>query len=272
MLTMSGDGERGHDVEPGGPDQARDGGRGNMQVLVRPVPVPGQGRVDVDGVRHDGGAEHAGGQQDGVRALETGHEPGQGGPRIGRADEQPGQEADGDDAEQEHDDELERPLLLPGLDREQEHRHRADNHGAKGEGEAEQQVQRDCPAHHLGEVGGGGDDFGLHPEGAAPERLEPLAEDLRQALAGDDPELGGLVLDEDGHDVGDHEDPHQQVAVLRAGGQVGGHVSGVHVGDRRHEGRSQQSDQRPAGTRMFVGAGVLRRLFVSRYVQHCQLP
>ena len=80
---------------------------------------------------------------------------------------QPGQEADGDDAEQEHDDELERPLLRPGLHRKQEHRYRADNHGAKGEGQAEQQVQRYCPAHHLGEVGRGRHDFGLHPEGAA---------------------------------------------------------------------------------------------------------
>ena len=60
---------------------------------------------------------------------------------------------------------------------------RADDHGAKGEGQAEKQVQGDCAAHHLGQVGGGGDEFGLQPEGAAPERLEPLAEDLRQALA-----------------------------------------------------------------------------------------
>jgi hypothetical protein len=235
-------------------------------------PVPGQGRVDVDGVRHDGGAEHAGGQQDGVRALEAGHEPGEGCPRIGRADEQPGQEADGEDAEQEHDDEFEGPLLLPGLHREQEHRHRADYHGTQGEGEAEQQVQRERPTHHLGEVGGGGHDFGLQPEGAAPERPEPLAQDLRQALAGDDPELGGLVLDQDGHDVGDDEDPHQQVTVPRAGGQVGGHVSRVHVGNRRHERRAQEGDQCPAGTWMLVSARALRRLFVSRYVQHCQLP
>ncbi len=272
MLTIPAMASAATTSNAGGPDQPGDGGRGDMQVLVRTVPVTGQGRVDIDGVRHDGGAEHAGGQQDGVRALEAGHEAGQGCPRIGRADEQPGQEADGDDAEQEHDDELEGPLLLPGLHREQEHRHRADDHGTEGEGQAEQQVQRDCPAHHLGEVGGGGHDFGLQPEGAAPERLEPLTQDLRQALAGDDPELGGLVLDEDGHDVGDHEDPHQQVAVLRSGGQVGGHVSGVHVGDRRDERRPQQADQRPAGTRMLVGACALRRLFVSLYVQHCQLP
>ena len=201
-----------------------------------------------------------------------GMSPARAAPGSGGLMNSPARKPTGDDAEQEHDDEFEGPLFLPGLHREQEHRHGADDHGAEGEGQAEKQVQRDCPAHHLGEVGGGGHDLGLHPEGAAPERLEPFAEDLRKALAGDDPELGGLVLDEDGHDVGGHEDPHQQVAVLRSGGQVGGHVSGVHVGDRRHEGRSQQADQRPAGTRMFVGAGVLRRLLVSRYVQHCQLP
>ena len=52
------------------------------------VPVAGEGRVHVDRVRHDGRAEHRGGEQDRVGAVEARDEPGQHAAGVGRRDEQ----------------------------------------------------------------------------------------------------------------------------------------------------------------------------------------
>ena len=59
-----------------------------------------EGRVDVDGVRHHRGAKHAGGEQDGVGPWKPGTSPA-GPPLVRRADDQPGEETDGDDGEQD---------------------------------------------------------------------------------------------------------------------------------------------------------------------------
>ena len=228
--------------------------------------------MDVDGVRHHRGAEHAGGQQHGVRTLEARYQSGRDARGVRRADKEAGQESDRDDAQQEHDDEFEGPLPVPGLDGQQEHGDAADDHGAEGQGQPEEEVERDRPADHFGQVGGGGHDLGLDPERAAPERLEPLAQDLGQALPGDDPELGGLVLDQHGHDVGGHQDPDQEVAVLGAGREVCRHVAGVHVGDRGDECRAQKAYHGAAATRFPPGGRLRRRRFVSCYFQHGGLP
>src|SRR5680860_886928 len=56
------------------------------------------------------------------------------------------------------------------------------------------------------------------------------AEDLGEALPGDDAELRGEILDEPGHHVAGHHDPHEQVAVSGTGRHVARHVAGVEVG------------------------------------------
>ncbi len=70
--------------------------------------------------------------------------------------------------------------------------------------------------------------------------------ELGEALAGDDAELGGQRLEQHGHGVGQHYDPQQHIAELRAALDVGGEVAGVHVGDRgdhRWPGEGQERAQ-----------------------------
>ena len=64
--------------------------------LGKAVPVAGQRRVQVDGVRHHGGAEHAGRQQHRLGTLEAGHDARHRGTPVDVADHQAGTEADGD--------------------------------------------------------------------------------------------------------------------------------------------------------------------------------
>ena len=50
----------------------------------------------------------------------------------------------------------------------------------RAEREPEQEVEGDCPAHHFGEVGGGGTTSACSQKARRRRGLEPLAEDLRQ--------------------------------------------------------------------------------------------
>ena len=95
------------------------------------VPVAGEGRVHVDRVRHDGRAEHGRREQHGAGAVEPRDQAGQHAARVGRHDEQPGQEPDGDDREQPDDHELEPGLPVAVLGEQQEQRHDADDQPAQ---------------------------------------------------------------------------------------------------------------------------------------------
>ena len=156
-----GEAERDHHIPFADPQQAR--------PIVSPVPACSRagrerGRVHIDRVRHHGRAEHARRQQHRSGALETRNEAVEHGEAVRRADEQSGEEADRDDREQADDHGLERPLAVPALQREKGHRDHTDNEAADEERQAEEQVERDRAADHLGEVGGGRDELGLPPE------------------------------------------------------------------------------------------------------------
>jgi len=51
-----------------------------------------------------------------------------------------------------------------------------------------------------------------------------------------------VVLDEHGHEVGHDEYPHQEVAVVGAGADVGGYVAGVDVSHCSNEGGAGEAD------------------------------
>ena len=83
---------------------------------------------------------------------------------------------------------------------EQHDRDRAGDDAAPQQRDAEQQVERDRAADHLGDVGRHRHELGLQPVGAArPRTADAVAERLGQALARDDPELGREVLDQPRH-------------------------------------------------------------------------
>ena len=165
---------------------------------------------------------------------------------IRRPDEHAEREADGDDRDHADDDELEAARSAPGLHHEQHERHRAGDEAAPQQRDAEQQVERDRAADHLGDVGRHGDELGLQPVRAArPPVADAAAERLGEALPGDDAELGREVLDEPRHHVAEDDDPDEQVAVAGAGGHVAGDVAGVEVGDARDERRPDQPGEMP---------------------------
>ena len=208
------------------------------------VPVAGQAGVQVDGVRHHRRAEHRGGQQHALGALEARHQPLGGVGERWRLDEQAGQESDRDDQQQAADHPLERSLAAAVLHGEQQQRHRAGDDATDQQRQVEQQVQRDGAADDLGEIGCHGDQFGLQPVGDPGRSAGVVGDGFRQGAPADQSELGRQVLHESRHGVGQEDDPHQQEAELRARADVGRDIAGVDVGDGRDECRAEQKPTR----------------------------
>ena len=215
------------------------GGRAELVDLV----VVDEGGVQVDRVRHDGRAQHGGGHEDRVGALEARNEPAEHARGAGRRNEEAREESERDDDQQADDDRLELALAPTALDKKQSHRHDADDDAAPQEGDAEQEVQGERAADDFGQVGRGGHDLGLQPERDAPGLAHACTQQGWQGLAGDEAELGGEVLDDHREDVRGHENPYEQVPVARARRDVGGDVSWVDVGDGRDEGGAEEGDE-----------------------------
>ena len=86
--------------------------------------------VQVDRVWHDGCAEHGGGHEDRVGALETGEEPAEHARGAGGCDEEAREEAERDDDQQADDDCFELALSSAALDEEEAHGDDADDDAA----------------------------------------------------------------------------------------------------------------------------------------------
>ena len=97
------------------------------------------------------------------------------------------------------------------------------------------------------------------------------AAELREAVAGDDPQFGGERLKQHGHEVGEQNDPQQQVAELRPALDVGGEVARVHVsdrGDNRGSGERQESAQAAPPSRQRLAAGSDRPICQAQALAH----
>jgi hypothetical protein len=158
QVDQTGQPHRDHHVEPLGAQQRLLLGR-----VGRRDPVLGERAVQVDDVRHDRGAQDPGGEQHAVDALEAGHQP-----AGHRAGVHPGDGRAEDEAER--DDRRaarRRPARTAGSPALQGEQREGDDRGDQPAGQqrqAEQQVQRDGPADHLGQVGRHRDQLGLHPQ------------------------------------------------------------------------------------------------------------
>ncbi len=229
------------DVPPLRAEQSR---QWSGEVAVRSVPVDGERRMQVDRVGHDGGAEHR--CHEGPRVA-VGHgrpEAGERGSRIRCPEPQRTQEAQRHHRQQRADPDLEHPLAprpQPPQDQDRDDPH---DDASRPHRQSEQQVEAQCPADDLGQIGGDGDHEGL--EAVAPGQGLPVAVSgeavahrLRQGTAGDQAEFGRLVLDHHRHQRGDRQNPHQGVAVPGARAQVGRDVAGIDVGDTGHERRAE---------------------------------
>ena len=212
-------------------------------ALTGRIMVIHQRGMQVDGMRHDGGTQHGSGHQHRCGTLETWNQTGRHRLRIRRRYEQSRDEAERNHQQQCDDEFLEHAMRGTLLENQQNRGNHADNAPAGKQRQAEQQIEGDGTADHFGQIGGDGDDLGLHEEHEPTAVAHALAKDFRQALACDDAQLGGLVLDQYAHAVGDYEHPDQQIAISGAGSDVGGHVTRIHIGYGRHESRPENARQ-----------------------------
>ena len=104
--------------------------------------------------------------------------------------------------------------------------------------QAEQQIQRDGRADHLGQIAGRDRDLAQQPQHDRRRARVVIAAGLRQIAAAGDAEPRGQRLQQDRHQVRQHDHAEQRVAVPRAAGQVGRPVAGIHVADRDQVARA----------------------------------
>ncbi len=77
-----------------------------------------------------------------------------------------------------------------------------------------------------------------------------IATGLREIAPGDDAELEGERLEEDRHEIGDHDHREEREIVFRAAGQIGGPIAGIHVADgdqKAGPGEGEQLAQETGG-------------------------
>ena len=249
-------GGRGHD-ENGGIDQKREVERQEAvneiephrgpQAFGRPFDGAGldNGGMEIEIVRHNRGAENTDGDEEHLRVghnFEPGDEAAHDSAEA-RPDENDFNQITGpDDADQCDDDDFEKaeaPMLQvkdgQNVERRQAH--------SPGEGKPEKQVEGDGGADDLRQVASGNRDFAEDPK---PYRCAPRI--VGSARLGEVPlrhnaEPHGERLQEQRHQVRQHQDGDQTVGEARASRNVRRPVARVHVANRHDESRSRKYQQ-----------------------------
>ena len=103
---------------------------------------------------------------------------------------------------------------------------------AEQQRDVEQQVQADGRAQDFGQVAGGDRDFAEDPERTVDRRGYVSRQACARSRPVHDSQPRAERLEQDGHQVGHHQDPEQLVAEARAALEVGGPVARVHVARR----------------------------------------
>ena len=216
--------------------------------------------VQVDHVRHDGRADDAHGQEDGVASGQARNEGVQEDlAPIGLGQEGLDHVAQRDDSRRAADEELqsaEAPL-----------RHREDGEDEdsrdprrKEQGNVKQQIEPYRRPEELSEVGRHGGELLRDPQDVADPSGEAYSAHLGEVLPRGDPQLRGKALQEHGHQVGQEDHPQEGIAELGAALDVGGEVSGVYVGDGGDEGGTEEGqdgeEPSPPAADRFPGGGL----------------
>ncbi len=210
------------------------------------------GRMQVQVVRHDGGAQNANAQVEHfavTQDLAGGQEARRHPRHVGTRNDDLEQEAGTDRGDQHDDERLEHPEAAM-LEEEDEHHVEGRDADAPGERDAEEQLERDRRTDHLSQVAGGDGDLAQHPQ---EERHGPrvmVAARLGEVAPGDDAQLAGEPLQQDRHQVGEQDDAEQGVAEARTARKRRGPVAGVHVTHRHQVPRPGKREQlaKPAGS------------------------
>jgi hypothetical protein len=209
-------------------------------------------RVQVEVVRHhrraedpDGDEQHVGIADDVRCRHEARDDPGQARLREEEFDRKPARNAD--DERDHHRFEHPEAVLLEH--QEDQYVSRRDEH-AEEERNAEQQLERDGRPEHFSQVAGRDGDLGPDPEQDRGAPRIVSAAGLGQVEAGGDAEPRGERLQQNRHQVRDHDDAEQLVAEARAAGDVRGPVARVHVADRDEVARAGESEELPPESRV----------------------
>ena len=72
-----------------------------------------------------------------------------------------------------------------------------------------------------------------------------IATGLGKVAARDHPEFDAQMLEQDGHQIGDHDDSKKGVTKPGPASQIGGPVARIHVPDRHEKPRAGESRQLP---------------------------
>ena len=206
--------------------------------------------MQIDRVRHDGGADDADRQQQraGVGKFRR-HRAERGRRPIDVGDEYFDQIAERDDRHEAADDQLDRAEAAALHHQDAVGDDGRDDHAGQ-QRHVEQQRQPDGAAEKLRQIGRHGGDFAHAPHHPDDRLGKLVAAHFRQVAPGDDAELGRQRLEQHGDQIGEQHHPEQAVAVFGAGLDVGGEIAGVHVGDRG-------DDRRPAEGQVAGDAGAL---------------
>ena len=112
---------------------------------------------------------------------------------------------------------------------------------------AEQQLQRNGRAEHFGEVAGGDRDLADDPEREGRSLGVGIAAGLREIASAGDAEPRRERLQQNRHEVRQHDDAEQRVAELCAARDVGRPVAGIHVADGHEVSRPCEGEHLSPG-------------------------
>ena len=112
---------------------------------------------------------------------------------------------------------------------------------AEQERDAEKELQADGHAHDFRQIAGGDGQLAENPEEDDDRRGIAVAARLGEIAASGNSELEREMLQEDGHEIGHQNDAQERIPELRATGEIGRPVAGVHVADGDDEARAEKS-------------------------------
>ena len=212
------------------------------------------GGVQVQVVRHDRRAQNAEREVEGVGIVDDfppRHEPAEHAQPVRPRDHDLVEKTARDQHDQPADERLQvaEPPVLQQEDHQHVRRREEDTHDQR---QAEKQVERDGRADDLRQVARHDGNLAQHPQHDTDPARVTFAAGLREVVPGDDAQLQREVLQEHGHDVGQHDDRQQPVAELRAAREVCCPVAGVHVADRHEQSRPEERQEAPPARRAFL--------------------
>jgi hypothetical protein len=108
---------------------------------------------------------------------------------------------------------------------------------------SEEKLQPDGRADNLRQIAGSDGEFAKNPEKPDCRCRVVIAAGLGKVAASDHPEFDAQMLEQDGHQIGDHDDSKKRVTEAGPASQIGGPVARIHVADRHEKSGAGESRQ-----------------------------